>query len=281
MFMTYTSSDSTWFTTNTAGDEVGLYGYDAYGALAFGSPTTAFGYASQYTDSSSGYSNMRARWYSSQTGEFTTVDPALSSTNSAYTYTDGDPVNRLDPTGRNTLGVCVSANGAIGPIAVGLGDCLTRTMDASGEDDIGLLHYYYGAGGAGLVADASLYYSVSNATNLQELSGPFTFATVTGTLIAGVTATVFWNNKIGSNAIYGLDLGVSLGLGVSADIGESNTTVDQFYGTISANIARGIWDALEPVVPIMNDLSKAKKAVGVAQSSQSSGFDEAKLRCSM
>ena len=98
-YMTYTPSDSSWLIANAAGDETAFYGYDAFGNLAFGIPTSLFGYAGQYTDASTGLSNMRARWYGPQTGEFATRDPAFASTDSAYTYTGDDPVNASDPTG--------------------------------------------------------------------------------------------------------------------------------------------------------------------------------------
>ncbi|MGA2037596.1 MAG: RHS repeat-associated core domain-containing protein [Acidimicrobiales bacterium] len=101
--MTYTPSASSWLVTNAAGDEVAFYGYDAFGNLAFGTPTSQFGYGGQYTDPSSTFSNMRARWYEPETGNFTTRDPAFASTGTAYTYAGDDPVNTNDPTGLGLL----------------------------------------------------------------------------------------------------------------------------------------------------------------------------------
>ena len=98
-YMTYAASDSTWLTTSSAGNQTGFWGYDAFGNLAFGTPTSPFGYSGQYTDASTGLVNDRARFYEPQTGSFTTRDPAFASTDTAYTYTGGDPVNNSDPTG--------------------------------------------------------------------------------------------------------------------------------------------------------------------------------------
>jgi RHS repeat-associated protein len=98
-YMTYTLTDSTWFASNEAGDETGFYGYDAFGNLAFGTPNSAFGYADQYTDSASGFSNLRARFYDSQVGTFNSRDADFSATDSAYVYAGDDPVNGSDPTG--------------------------------------------------------------------------------------------------------------------------------------------------------------------------------------
>ena len=102
-YMTYTPSDSTWLITNASGDEVAFYGYDAFGNSAFGTPTSPFGYAGEYADPSTGFSNLRARWYAPQTGEFTTRDPAFASTDTAYTYAGDDPVNGTDPSGLEVL----------------------------------------------------------------------------------------------------------------------------------------------------------------------------------
>ena len=46
-YMAYNSSGSTWVTTNEAGDLTGFWGYDAFGTLAFGTPTSPFGYGGQ------------------------------------------------------------------------------------------------------------------------------------------------------------------------------------------------------------------------------------------
>ena len=98
-FLTYTPNSSTYVATNSAGDLVGFWGYDAYGNLSYGTPVSPAGYAGQYTDAASGLSNMRARFYQSQTGGFTTRDAAFAATDIAYSYANGDPVNAWDPYG--------------------------------------------------------------------------------------------------------------------------------------------------------------------------------------
>ena len=102
-YMTYDPTASTWLTTNGAGDQTGFWGYDAFGTPAFGSPTSAFGYAGQYTDATTGLLDMRARWYDTGTGEFTTVDPDLAETGQPYQYAGDDPVNEADPSGAQPL----------------------------------------------------------------------------------------------------------------------------------------------------------------------------------
>jgi RHS repeat-associated protein len=98
-YLGYTPSGSSWLSTNQAGDETGFWRYDAFGTLAYGTPTSPFGYSGQYTDTTTGLVNDRARWYQGQTGEFSTRDPAFASTGTAYTYAGDDPVNDSDPSG--------------------------------------------------------------------------------------------------------------------------------------------------------------------------------------
>jgi RHS repeat-associated protein len=113
-YLTYTASDSSWLATNNAGQQVAFWGYDAFGNLATGTPDSPFGYSGQYTDASTGLVNDRARFYQSQTGSFTTRDPAFSSTDTAYTYSGGDPVNSSDPSGLIPSDPACGGNGPIG-----------------------------------------------------------------------------------------------------------------------------------------------------------------------
>ena len=96
-------SDSTWVSTNEAGDLTGFWGYDAFGTLDQGTPTSSFGYR-QYTDPTSGFSVLRAQDYDPATGSFFTRDPAFETTDTAYTYAGGDPVNGGDPSGLCSAG---------------------------------------------------------------------------------------------------------------------------------------------------------------------------------
>ena len=273
-YLTYTAADSTWLITDSAGQQIDYYGFDAFGNLAFGVQGSPFGFAGQYEDGptqSGGLYDMRARWYDTQTGNFTTWDPAFSQTDQAYSYADGDPVDRADPSGLATLGICAGFNVAPLIFSTGAGDCLVRTIDKTGEDDIGVTGAPFFGIGANVNADVGFYYQVSNATNLQELGGLFTYANVTADFVIGGTATVFWNNSFGSKAIYGIEVGVTLGGGFSGTIGASYTFVHKFDDSITANIARGLWDTLNPGVAIDLQLSRAKRLVHQAAPSQPNG----------
>ncbi len=102
-FLTYSASDSSWLATNQQGQIVAFWRYDAFGDLASGTPDSPFGFSGQYTDASTGLINDRARLYESQTGGFTTRDPAFDETDQAYAYASDDPINRSDSSGLSDL----------------------------------------------------------------------------------------------------------------------------------------------------------------------------------
>jgi RHS repeat-associated protein len=113
--------------TNTAGDEVAFYGYDAFGTLAFGTPVSPFGYSGQYSDAASGLVNDRARFYEPSTGAFMTRDPAFDQTDTAYTYAGDDPVNASDPSGLDAAG----CTGAFPGLSGTFGYCISISGDGT------------------------------------------------------------------------------------------------------------------------------------------------------
>ncbi|NNN20587.1 MAG: hypothetical protein HKL80_01110 [Acidimicrobiales bacterium] len=103
-FMSFTPDISSWLITNTHGYTDNVYRYDAYGNLTGGIPGSVFGWQGQYlapvgSPNYSGFDYMRARYYDPTTGVFTSMDPLYLSTDQAYSYATGDPVNSSDPSG--------------------------------------------------------------------------------------------------------------------------------------------------------------------------------------
>ena len=98
---------------------------NAYGTLAFGTPTSPFGYSGQHTDATTSFVNDRARFYSPGPGSFTTRDPAFTSTDTAYTYAGSDPVNSADPSGQWNSSACAgdATSPLLGEVSDGLGGC--------------------------------------------------------------------------------------------------------------------------------------------------------------
>jgi RHS repeat-associated protein len=87
--------------TDGSGNVTQRIGYDEYGN---GSPTTGeqFGYTGRRFDPETGLYYYRGRYYSPQLGRFLQTDPVGSGGVNSYTYGDGDPANKVDPTGETT-----------------------------------------------------------------------------------------------------------------------------------------------------------------------------------
>ncbi len=104
--------------TNNSGTVIGTYTYDTNGNQTgtTGSATTPFGWTGQYTDTETGYTYLRARYYDAATAQFLTRDPANAATRSAYAYADNNPLNAVDPTGlfgcNSILGELINHPGA-------------------------------------------------------------------------------------------------------------------------------------------------------------------------
>ena len=102
--MTYYHHDqlgSTTLLTSATGAKVATYTYDSYGLIAktTGTSTNPLLFAGQYRNTESGLYYLQVRYYDPSTGQFISVDPALSVTGQPYSYAGGNPVNAVDPTG--------------------------------------------------------------------------------------------------------------------------------------------------------------------------------------
>ena len=90
--------------TDESGDIQENYHYDAFGneQRPSGSSTNPFRYCGEYFDKETGNLYLRARYYNSSNGRFTTEDPAFDGLN-WYVYCSNDPVNFLDFSGLEQL----------------------------------------------------------------------------------------------------------------------------------------------------------------------------------
>jgi RHS repeat-associated protein len=103
-YLTYSPADDGWLTSNNNGNQTGYWRYDAYGTpttagATLTTPASPFGYSGQYTDTTTGLLNDRARWYEPQDAGLTTRDPLFATTDTAYGYASDDPVSQDDPSG--------------------------------------------------------------------------------------------------------------------------------------------------------------------------------------
>jgi len=94
--------------TNAAGAVTDTWEYDAFGNVLnrTGSTPNEMLYRGEQFDPTLGLYYLRARYYNPETGRFLSRDPWSGDINSPatlhkYLYANGDPVNGMDPTGRD------------------------------------------------------------------------------------------------------------------------------------------------------------------------------------
>jgi hypothetical protein len=189
------------------------------------------------------------------------VDPLVATTTQPYVYATDDPVSGSDPSGNATVGECVGGGAQFCLINIDPDACLTRTIDRSGEDDIGLVATLGVGGGAGADISLGAYYQVTSATNLNELKGWFWYLNVALDIGFGANATIFWNT---GDTVRGANIGISVGGGAIVALGKSYTRVVQFNNSIEANVARGVWDGLNPGLALNTILGTVAQRVDTA-----------------
>ena len=127
--------------TNAAGTVTDQYEFDAYGNsfTVSGSTPNEMMYRGEQFDSDLGLYYLRARYYNPQSGRFMSRDPLDGKIGDPrslhkYLYASGDPVNRIDPSGRDdlvevdleTAEVRFSSHGLAHLTELGYGDPLTQ-----------------------------------------------------------------------------------------------------------------------------------------------------------
>ena len=85
---------------DAAGTITKNYDYDAFGnqTTAQENDNNPFRYCGEYFDNETNFIYLRARYYNSETGRFTTEDPAKDGVN-WFVYCSGNPLNFKDSTG--------------------------------------------------------------------------------------------------------------------------------------------------------------------------------------
>ncbi len=120
-FYGYDGHGNVRFLTNTSGTVGNTYTLDAYGAQIASTITTAntYLYSGERFDSNLNLYQLRARFYNMLTGRFETMDPGKETccalrasqaenifdpaTLHKYVYAQNNPVNRVDPSGKDAI----------------------------------------------------------------------------------------------------------------------------------------------------------------------------------
>jgi RHS repeat-associated protein len=120
-FYGYDGNGNTRFLTGTNAVISDTYVYDAYGTLLASTGSTAndYLYSGEQNDPTLGLVYLRARYLNTGTGRFWTRDPHPGNNQDPislhrYLYAHHDPVNRIDPSGHETLAGQISVGGIWG-----------------------------------------------------------------------------------------------------------------------------------------------------------------------
>jgi RHS repeat-associated protein len=212
LYLHHDQQGSTRLLTGSTGKAEGKCSYSPYGTpTCEGSATTPLGYDGQYTSSDTGLVYLRAREYDPSTAQFLSVDPLVWLTRAPYNYAGDNPLNRRDPRGQITVGICVGGEIALG---IRIGDSACGQLSSSGE--VGLNGTINGGVASGAGASAGIGLQGSTAEHIAELGGPFLHLGGSVHAGGGASADTFFSasETCGSHVTGGE---ISLGFGGGAD----------------------------------------------------------------
>ncbi|MFZ0808006.1 MAG: RHS repeat-associated core domain-containing protein [Candidatus Sulfotelmatobacter sp.] len=143
-FYGYDGHGNVRFLANTAGTLSDNYQFDAFGMsiATSGSTSNPYRYSGERFDSALNLYHLRARYYNMLTGRFETMDPYAGKvtdprTLHRYVYSANNPVNLVDPTGRDAVAERVEVvhinerEGWLGA-ANAIGTCDKKSIEAIG-----------------------------------------------------------------------------------------------------------------------------------------------------
>ena len=117
-----------WGETVTSGSRASTVGTAANPYRYVGS----FGYYTHHQDANlADWMQLGVRFYDPELGRFERRDPARTSTESAYGYGNGNPLVRVDPTGRLAVGPATGGLSGLGAIAARMWTCWVQAFESA------------------------------------------------------------------------------------------------------------------------------------------------------
>ena len=176
--------------------------------VANNNPLKYCGSLGHRSEGNTGLIYMRARYYDPATGRFESEDSAKDGANWSL-YAHGDPVNMVDPDGRESLGETLIATSLIGGIGGGAGSLSQQIWQSAMQGaqikvDWGVVGGSFGLGATiglcagGLGALGVMDIAVSYAT-LARTSAPVVGTVSAGTFIWEAMAALSMQNDVWGN----------------------------------------------------------------------------------
>jgi hypothetical protein len=173
----------------------------------------------------------------------------VATTTQAYVYASDDPVDRNDPSGDITVGVCGSAVGTLSffGIAAGRGVtiCLVHTT-LEQADEWGVTETTFTSVQRGLSAGLGLAaeFQVTSAQHLVGLAGTFTLYSASGKVGIGLTASLFYGSVHSGTRVVGADIGVAEGVGGGGFLAHTFTKVQVAHTLWTKGLLEAAWATL-------------------------------------
>lgn len=147
VFLHHDQQGSTRILTGSTGVVEGTYSYKPFGQLKehTGSAITQLGFAGQYRNHTTRQIYLRARVYDPDSAQFLSVDPMIQQTGEPYNYAEGNPTNRIDPSGERAGGICFGGSISV-PFVMG-GATTCRVWNDWGDPAAWLLTVSVNGGG--------------------------------------------------------------------------------------------------------------------------------------
>ena len=219
---------------NEAGNKIGSYKYDAWGACTMSVESTAstlekkvvrtlnpFRYRGYYFDTETGFYYLQSRYYNPQWGRFLNADGYINANGdligfNMYAYCSNNPVMYTDPTGESAILTAILIGCAIGAV---IGGVIGGTVAYNSAKDSG-------AEGAELILDTAV--GVSRGITIGLIAGGIIGASwgvlgvygagsVAGTAVLSTVPTIFGRGLEVMDLQYRKSRNENKGLSVSAN----------------------------------------------------------------
>ena len=206
----------------------------------------------------------RTRMYSPCWGRFFQVDTiGYAGGSNLYVYVNNDPLNTVDPYGKDTLQIGLAGTAVI-PIpffpalSVNILGGFGIVVDTQGN--VALYGYYGGGGGAGVVAGIGVNVQTSNANTIASISGRFALAG--GNVGEGIGASfdVFTGSGVNNEPVTGYAFTTGAQIGAAVSGGVTNTVLSPLYSL--GNLLPAITGTSQTPAGLETSTSTADNGIG-------------------
>lgn len=251
--------------TDTAGNTVKSYEYDAFGSESNIDPndTNVSRYCGEYFDSETGNYYLRARYYDSEIGRFISEDSVWGSDSdplslNLYTYCLNNPVNMFDPSGHEAeiylsqlislkqeyATASASRRTEIAALGVGLRDKIRDSFEYidgwyNFNDVVNASNLFNGPGGGSVAEVQGLYSYLTSQQAAYKREQTILFCED----VAVVSGSVLVAERLGASAISAIGAGITTGWDKLKNLfGKGQTVRDKLLNSVTN---QKLWNCID------------------------------------